>query len=482
MRRTVPILVGAVALVATLTGGAWHGWREGWIPTSVLPAHPRAPLSENFLAAIRAHPELTRQGGQPCVRMPLDTLPGTTRGRDGLEYDQVLHLAPGLASVAMARREDGSLPEGARVLDAMTGFFNAVDGEVPTHEGTRAPGRRWTLTFDGWRRIDPSGCVRLPPSSAVAVESASREPSDIEGRAVYAVTVTTRHESSPPWLADSLLDRRVHVEARQQLGQPGRATVRLIRTDSGWVPAPSTAAVPLPTAQDVAALIGRENVPMPRACIQLPLRDPGVMVESGTLAIQIDDKASNSPDPAREARLAMWQSRMSALASAGVFTETRLAANRATGQPAGTRYVLNPDFQRWYAPLEDPECLQMGEGKPEPIDIAFMPLPEGAPPASRQVLARYALRLPADAWALTSPLALPEVAIARELGGMPMRIVLDWDAASSGWKITSGASMVRSPLATPRPAVADTPPTNPAAKASSPTPTPSTPPAPPVKR
>jgi len=451
MRRTVPILVGAVALVASLTGGAWHGWREGWIPTSILPAHPRAPLPENFLAAIRAHPELTRQSGQPCVRMPLDTLPGTTRGREGLEYDQVLHLAPGLASVAMARREDGSLPEGARVLDAMTGFFNAVDGEVPTHEGTRAPGRRWTLTFDGWRRIEPSGCVRLPPPAAVAVESASREPSDIDGHAVYAVTVTTRHESTPPWLADPLLDRRVHVEARQQLGQPGRATVRLMRTEGGWSPVPAAATPALPTAQAIDALLGREDAPRPRACILLPHRDPGVTLESGSLTFQVEDRASGTADAARDARLAMWQSRLSALAAHGVFTETRVPANRATGQPSAVRYALNPEFHRWYDPLE-PDCLQMGEGKPEPIDIAFMPLPEGAPPAARQVLGRYALRLPPEAWAIASPLALPEVAMAREAGGVPMRVALDWDAATSRWTITSGASVVRVPLATPRPA------------------------------
>lgn len=450
MRRTALILTGTIALVTALAGGAWHGWREGWIPASVLPAHPRAPLAENFLAVIRVHPELTRQGGQPCVRMPLDTLPGATRGRDGLDYDQVLHLVPGLASVAMARRGDGSLPEGARVLDAMTGFFNAVDGEVPTPEGTRTNGRRWTLTFDGWRRIEPSGCVRLPPPAAVAVESAIREDSFIDGHPVYAVTVTTRHESTPPWLADPVLDRRVHVDARQQLGQPGRATIRLMRTESGWAPAPAAATPPLPTAQTIDALLGREDAPRPRACIMLPHREPGVTLETGSLIFQVEDQAAGTADAYRDARLTMWQSRLSALAAHGVFTETRVPASRATGQASAVRYALNPEFHRWYDPRE-PGCLEMGDGKPEPIDIAFMPLPQGAPPASREVLGRYALRLAPEAWAIASPLMLPEVAMAREVGGVPMRIVLEWDASASRWTISSGPSVVLIPLATPRP-------------------------------
>ena len=469
MRRSITIALGAAALAGALAGGGWYAWQAGWIPGAWIPPHPRAPLPENFLAAINTHPESTRQGAQPCVRVPLDMLPTTLRGREGLEYDQGLHLVPGIASAAMLVREDGKLPEGSRVLDAMAkaGFFRAADGEISTDAGQRLPGRRWTLGFEGWRRLEATGCVRLAPAVAKAVESASREPTDIDGKAVYAVTVTTRHESLPPWLADPLLGHPLYVEARKQLSEPGRATVRLMRTDTGWTLAPAGAGtVALPTPQAVGELIGRPDAPKARACILLPYHDPGVTFESATSSIQLDDIAAHTADAARAARLAMWQTRMSALAAVGVFTETRLAANRATGQPAGIRYVLNPDFQRWFDPLE-PECLQMGEGKPEAIDIVPKPSPEGAPAGARQAIARYALRLPTDAWAIASPLALPEVAIARELGGWPMRIELDWDAAARAWQVTSGASVVKAtlrpiPLASATTAVTPSAPTSPA--------------------
>ncbi|MFN7753269.1 MAG: hypothetical protein ACK5TE_13475 [Pseudomonadota bacterium] len=466
MRRSIGIALGAAVLAGALAGGGWYAWQAGWIPGAWIPPHPRAPLPENFLATINAHPESTRQGAQPCVRVPLDMLRSTLPGREGLEYDQVLHLVPGLASAAMVVREDGKLPEGSRVLDAMAkaGFFQAADGEISTDAGQRLQGRRWTLGFEGWRRIEASGCVRLVPPVAAAVESATREPADVDGNAVYAVTVTTRHESLPPWLADPLLDHRIYVEARKQLSEPGRATVRLMRTDTGWTLAPAAAGTVVPpTPQAVSEMIGRPDAPKPRACILLPYREPGATFESATSTLQLDDIAAHTADAARAARLAMWQSRMSALAAVGVFTETRVAANRATGQPAGIRYALSPEFQRWFDPL-DPQCLQMGEGKPEPIEVLLRPSPEGAPAGAREAIARYALRLPADAWAIASPLALPEVSIARELGGWPMRIELAWDTAARAWQVTSGASVVRATLrATPIPAAtapaAPTPPT-----------------------
>ena len=73
MRRTVLIFTAVAALVAALAGGVWHGWREGWIPTSLVPAHPRAPLAENFLAAMQAAPA-ANDAKDPCFELPMQRL------------------------------------------------------------------------------------------------------------------------------------------------------------------------------------------------------------------------------------------------------------------------------------------------------------------------------------------------------------------------------------------------------------------------
>ncbi|MCX7197814.1 MAG: hypothetical protein NTW37_07455, partial [Proteobacteria bacterium] len=201
MRRTVLILVGVLALVAALAGATFHGWREGWIPTSVLPAHPRAPLPENFLSAMQAVPPADDPDA-PCFKLPMQRLRETTLGREGLAYQEVA----GLASMSLPSdglRKDAEIMKALDLLVA-AGVYKGIDGEYTTEAGEKFTGRTWMLTLQGWALLGAHECLRIPTAVPISIERIERLAPDAAGRAVYSVTAATAPRAIPAWLSDRI--------------------------------------------------------------------------------------------------------------------------------------------------------------------------------------------------------------------------------------------------------------------------------------
>jgi len=428
LRRTVLIFTAVAALVAALAGGVWHGWREGWIPTSVLPAHPRAPLPENFLSAMQAVPAAD-DAKDPCFELPMQRLREIPLGRAGLGYEEVA----GLASLSLPAAALLAKPDLVKALDllATADVYKVTDGEYTTDEGDRRMGRTWMLTLRGWGQLGAYECLRIAPAVPVSIARIERLAPDASGRAVYSVTAATAPRPLPSWLTDPAYSLFIYnSEDLETLSKPGTVTHRLVRTNGGWeVEAPGKSA-PDPTPAQALAAVARPGARATRACVLLPDPTTGIDVSRQPLAITVTDIDPRVGRPNDMARQLLWQSRLAKLSRAGVFTETRGAGTPDSSEVNATRHVLAAPYQRWYDPL-DPTCLAMGEGTLEVISVNRKR--KGRAEAVPRATARFLLRLAPDAWALDPQVRLPEVELVRELGGLPVEVDLQWDDTTRNW-------------------------------------------------
>lgn len=428
MRRNALVLAGAAALIAGLAGGAWHGWREGWIPTSVLPAHPLAPLPENFLAAIQAAPAI-QTARVPCIWLPMRRLREVDLGRSGLMH--VPDVA-GLDAVSLPETVVRSASDVVKALDLLVGagIYRQTDGEYVTQSGERTQGRTWSLTTQGWAQLDPAGCLHIAPAAVDAIQRSERVAPDAAGRVVYSVTATTAPHSLPAWLMDpayTLFVMNAHDLAG--LRKPGTVTLRLVRTDSGWAVEPPSDAIPDPTPAEALAAVPADSEAR-RACIRLPDPSTDITLSPAATSFTLRDVDPSKTSPSRLASQLMWQSRMSTLVRAGAFIETRVPATPGGGELTATQYGITPAFQRWHDPL-NPFCLAMGNGTLEVVSIRRETL--GQLHRTMRARARFLLRLAPDAWALDPRVRLPEAELVRELGGLPVQIDLGWNVETRTW-------------------------------------------------
>lgn len=428
MRRTVLILASAVALVAMLAGGTWHAWREGWVPTSVLPAHPRAPLPENFLAAMQAAPAADDKD-DPCVELPMKRFRDSPLGRAGLGYVEVA----GLASLSLSTDALRAMPEGVKALDLLVtaGVYKGTDGAFMSDAGERLTGRTWMLTPRGWAQLGAYECLHIPAAVPTRIERSERLAPDAAGRAVYSVTAATAPRALPAWVQDPAYSLFiVDSDDLEKLRKPGTVTQRLVRTDSGWAVEAQGTGVPAPTPAQALAAVARPEALASRACVALPEPTTGIQVSTQPLAITVMDIDPRAGRPDDVAGQLLWQSRLSTLSRAGVFTETRVAGTPDSPEVNATRHVLAAPYQRWYDPRH-PTCLAMGEGTLEAVSVRRTR--ESRPDAVPGATARFLLRLAPEAWALDPQLRLPEVELLRELGGLPVEVDLQWDGTARTW-------------------------------------------------
>src|SRR5262249_44163349 len=151
-------------------------------------------------------------------------------------------------------------------------------------------------------------------------------------------------------------------EQVKKLREPASATFRLVRTDDGWEVEKSEGESPELTQQTAMSLInkGRQGA-APEACIRLPGRGstPGFDAALAPYSATLYDVPGDNADARFVAQL-LWQSRLAQLVKAGVFRTEAVAADPKMNAPAGTRYSLDSEYQKW-VDMNDARCLRMGE-------------------------------------------------------------------------------------------------------------------------
>lgn len=436
MRLKWVIALVALASVLVLAAGSWLAWRQGLIPPDWVEPPPGAPLPRNFLAAIQADRDIAARVEPPCFPFQMQTEVDDRRGWPGLAYAP----APGLASVGVLRGEGGALPGHSAPLEvlARAGLVSTTDGPIDAGSRGTLPGRTYTLTFEGWNRLDADGCLRLgAPTIAELSGPASRAGGADEAR-IVEVRAKVRYNAPPAWLVELAAGSPEYAAPREVLRSPPDLVVRLRGSDEGWAVEPDPTRIAPPSAAQVEALVARAGSAAARACILLPAASDEVRIEPQPLAVIFDHAAVRVAGEARRAVLAVWRERMAELVRSGAFVETRVAADPASGRGSSTRYELAPVLQRWYDPAL-PECLAMGEGRLEPIALGLSRTPTDDPGRARPATAaaRYAWRVDPQAWALAREIALPEIRLVRAIGGVPVVARLQWDRTRGAWALGS---------------------------------------------
>lgn len=171
--------IGLVAAVCTLVGAGaatHYAWREGMIPAHILAAHPRAPLPENFLAALKADHSATRYLKPVCLNLRLGTVRQEDRtGRAGMAHQPY----PGwdVISVAQVPSQSGQrVGPLTQALDALAQakLYAASESETAGDAGARYKVKDYSLTIagstgGGGGRQDPQHACRnaLPHRSSL---------------------------------------------------------------------------------------------------------------------------------------------------------------------------------------------------------------------------------------------------------------------------------------------------------------------------
>jgi hypothetical protein len=460
MRLKWVIALVTLAGVLVLAAGSWLAWRQGLIPSDWIEPPPSAPVPGNFLAALRADRTVAARIEPPCLPLPMHTEVEDRRGWPGLTYAPVA----GFASVGLLRGEAGALPRHSAVFEllARNGLVTATDGPVDAGSRGELPGRTYTLSFDGWNRLDADGCLRVGAPSIVEVSQRHTTVARGEGGHTVEVRAKVAYDQRPAWLGDPAFAAPEYASRRDALRSPPDLVVRLRGTDDGWTVEPDPARVAPPLPAQVEAMVARAGGAASRACILLPSAGDGVSIEAQPLAVAFDHAAARAAGETRRAALMMWRGRMTELARAGAFVESRVPADPASGRGAATRYEIDPELQRWYDPAH-PSCLAMGAGRLELLGVGLSRTPSDdvgrtRPPAAG---ARFAWRPDPQAWVLTRELALPEVRLVRAIGGMPVVARLQWDKAAGAWALSALAAQsiaLEEPRVVAEPARVDEPP------------------------
>lgn len=448
-------LIGAVcgfALLAALGAGAYLAWQDGLIPSSVLKPHPRAPLSENFLATLKASPAVAEALRPACVRMNLYTNREVDRmGRPGLSHQRV----PGWDVIVIAQvpSEGGQrISNMTQALEALAkgGIYSVTDTETDDGAGGKLPAKAYALTFAGWDSMVDDQCIKIGTPELTEISEFAQVIPDKDGKRIYEIKARYAVQKLAAWLEDPAVQSIVSAEQLKKVREPGSMSFRLLRTNDGWAVEAPERDTPALTKESVMALVAkwREGA-APEACIKLPAKGtpPGFDITLAPYAVTLFD-AQGDLD-ARFLSHLMWQSRFGQLVKAGVFTDEKVAADPKLNAPAGIRFVLNPAYQPWLD-MNDARCLRMGAVAIDFISVALQPRREAADQKYASATAKLVSRLAKDAWIEKVTLNLPEVAAVKEAGGVPVTARLVWTEREKDrqWRLAS----LQAPQSEPVPA------------------------------
>jgi len=430
-RTTVIAAAGALGLAAALGGGFYYAWEEGMIPASLVSPHPRAPLPENFLATLKASPAVTLSLRPVCVRMNLHTGREIDRmGRPGLAHQRV----PGwdVLVIAQVPGEGGQrIGNLTQALDALAkaGIYSARDTEADDGAGGKLPAKAYSLTFAGWTSMVDDQCFRAGTPQITEIVEFSRIMPDKDGKRVYEVKASVAARDIAPWIDDPAIQALASPDQVKKLRETATASFRLLRTDAGWEVERPENDVPELTKEQVMNLVAKWPGGAPQACIRLPAKGsaPGFDIVLAPYAATLYDTDTQDVVDARFVTQLMWQGRLAQLVKAGIFTEEKVKADPKLNAPAGTRFALDPAYQRWLD-MNDARCLRMGEVTLEFVALSVQPQPkrEGSDSKTANATAKLVLRLAKDAWIEKVALALPEVDAVKEAGGVPVIARLGW--------------------------------------------------------
>jgi hypothetical protein len=441
MNRKIAIaMAGAAAVVAALGGGAYYAWQEGLIPASVIRPHPRAPLPENFLAALKASPAVMQSLRPACLRMSLYTSRDIDRmGRPGLTYQRV----PGwdVLTIAQVPGESGQrIGNLTQALDALAkaGLYAVSDTETDDGAGGKLPAKTYSLTLAGWTSMTDEQCFRVGTPQVTEITEFARVMPDKDDKRIYEVKARIATEGIAPWVDDPAVQAFTGQEQLRKLREPATASFRLLRTADGWEVEQPETGVPELTKETVMNLVAKWQGGTPQACIRLPGKGGMFDVTLAPYAATLYETGALGAPDAQFLLQLLWQSRLAQFVKAGIFTEEKVAADTKLNMPAGTRFTLDPAYQRW-VDLNDAGCLRMGEGTLEFVNLSMQPQPkrEGTEPRSAAATAKLVLRLAKDAWIAQSALALPEVEAVKAAGGVPVTMRLGWvdRDQEKGWRL-----------------------------------------------
>jgi hypothetical protein len=435
-------VTGGVALVVALGAAFFYAWQDGLIPTSVLPAHPRAPLPENFLAALTASPTVTQSLRPACVRLNLHAgRPIDRMGRPGFQYQRV----PGwdVLVIAQVPGESGQrIGNLTQALDALAkaGLYTVSDTETDDGAGGTLPAKTYALTLAGWTGMIDDQCFKAGTPQVTEITEFARVMPDRNGKRIYEVKARIAVQSLAPWVDDPAVQAIAGPEQMKRLRESASASFRLLQTDDGWeVERPENDAPEL-TREAVMALVSAWPGGTPQACIRLPARSGVFDIALAPFAATLYETDTQGAPDARFLMQVLWQGRLAQLVEAGIFAQEKIPADPKRNAPAGTRFVLDPAYQQWLD-MNDAGCLRMGEGALELVSLSVQPQPrrEGSDQRSATATAKLMLRLAKDAWIEKSALALPEVQAVKAAGGVPVTLRLAWvdREREKGWRLAS---------------------------------------------
>lgn len=443
MRKTAALAVAGVLLA--LGAGGYYAWQEGMVPASVIAPHPRAPLAENFLATLQRSAPVAQSLRPACLRLNLHAGRDIDRmGRIGLAHQRM----PGWDVIVVAQvpgsagQRIGKLTEALDAL-AKAGIYSATEAETEDTAGEKVPARAYSLTFAGWNQMLDEGCFRIGKPQITELTEISRITPDKDGKRVYEVKARYAPQDVEPWVDDPAVQSFVSEDHLKQVREPATASFRLVRTDTGWTVERPENDVPELTEKTVTDLVAKAAAASPpQACIRLPGNGnlPGLEVHPAPYAVTIYEGDGRGDIDSRFLAELMWQTRFAQLVSAGVFAQETMKANPKLNAPAGTRFVLDPAYQRW-VDMNDARCLRMGETTLEFVSLSMHPQHgrERTGPVFANATAKFVLRLAKDAWIEKVALSLPEVAAVKEAGGVPVLVRLTWSDRDKirEWRLAS---------------------------------------------
>lgn len=455
-KAKIAMVAGLCVLLAGATA-THYAWQEGLIPTNVLAAHPRAPLPENFVAALRADSSIAKSIKPVCLRPHL----ASTRKLDHMGIPGLPHQSyPGwdMVSIAQVPGESGQrIDQLTQALDALAQakLYTASETEHVDDSGARYGMKHYSLSLAGWKTMSEEQCFVVGLPRVAEIREFSRVLSDTGSSPLYEVKAAYKLDSLPPWIRNPGVQSLTSPSQLKNLHTPVIVTARLRRTETGWAVEPAQVDFPALGEDEVLDLITRSRVvPAPQACIKLPPTGgaTGLEVQTAPYAITLYEEDARTDSGSAPAHRIMWQSRLAKLVGAGVFREEPVAADKAQNTPAGTRYVMDPEYQKWLD-INDAQCLRMGEVSAELVDLALTPevLQTSKDGKAARGVAKLLFRLEEEAWIEGLDLPLPEVEALRSAGGIPAIGHFTWTDRSEekAWQLVN--------MLAPRPDLVPTP-------------------------